>query len=480
MDGRKLAAGVILSLFLVTALSAGTGILAQPIEALKSEYMVQVMESAKAGADQALIQLRLRNMTVPGDLNATYGEAMYMYNLALQYRSQSNYSACNELALGAQNMFREVAQYAASMGDGVTQPGEEALRARIELRARIVRMQSFIRELANATSRVDGFGLDVSGLTGDLEQLRLRLEVAFQAVDQGDLVIANQTLSEVEAALETLTPGLKEIVEETDALRARYFIRNAEQMMTSYEARINAQTGIPESQRQEGLALMQHARAQLQTANSTLESGNLTGAVRLMEQVRIRLQEACEAVCGGNQTRARLELRIMEMQMEIEGIAFRLQALKGYGFNVSSQEQEMAQIREQLRNIECVNASADGTLAQMRERMMEMGKALDEMEGQRAAQERARIQGEINALLQRLADGNQRARQYKQGGSDVSQIEAMIQQATSIINNAQLRLNNGELNAAESLASQAGGIVSQVEGALNQMGGNQGGNSGRH
>lgn len=464
---------------LATAVMAGTGILAQPVEALKAEYMVQIMESARAGAEQALAQLQSRNVTVPADLNTTYGEAMNRYQLALQYRSQANYSACNELALRAQNMFREVAQYAASLALEPEQPGEQALRARIELRARIAMMQSVIEELVNATAKMGDFGVNSSGVAGDLAQLRLRLEDATREMDRGDVRVANQTLAEVEAGLQALMPLLEERVAETDSLRARIFIRDAEQMMTSYEARINAQTGVSEAQRQEALAMMHQARIQLQAVNSTLESGNLTEAVRLMDQIRTRLQEACVAMGGGNQTRAQLELRIMQMQMEVEELARRLQALKGYGFNVTAQEQEMAQIREQLRTAECVSANAEGNLVQIQARIRIMGEVLDGMEGQRTVQERARIQGEIDALLQRLGNCTQRAGQYKQGGSNVSHIESMIRQATSLVNQAQLRLNSGDMNGAGTLVSQAGGIVSQAEGALNQMGGGHGGNSGR-
>lgn len=479
MNRSKLAVAAILSFMLATAVMAGIGILAQPAEALKAEYMVQIMESARAGAEQALAQLQSRNLTVPADLNTTYGEAMNRYQLALQYRSRANYSACNELALGAQNMFREVAEYAASLAFEPEQPGEQSLRARIELRARIAMMQSVIEELVNATAKMGDLGVNSSGVAGDLAQLQLRLEDAAREMNRGDVSIANQTLAEVEASLQSLVPMLKELVNGTDALRARIFIRNAEQMMISYEARINAQTGVSEAQRQEALAMMHQARVKLQAANSTLESGNLTGAVRLMEQVRTRLQEACAAMGEGNQTRAQLELRIMQMQMEVEGLASRLQALKGYGFNVSAQEQEMAQIREQLRTAECINSSAEGNLAQIQARIRSMGEVLDGMENQRMLQERERIQGEIDALLQRLGNCTQRAKQYRQGGSDVSHIELMIQQAASLVNEAQLRLNSGDLNGAWMSASQAGSIVSQAEGALNQMGGSHGGNSGR-
>ncbi|MGF3498335.1 MAG: hypothetical protein ACQXXL_01765 [Candidatus Methanosuratincola sp.] len=479
MKGSKLAAAFVLSLALLTVASAGTGILAQTTDALKSEYMVQVMESARAGAENALAQLQFRNMTLPVDLNATYAEAVNRYHLALQYRSQANYSGCNEQALLAQNMFREVAAYATALGVNGDQPGEEALRARIELRARITRMQSVIDELSNATAKMDNAGVNASGVAGNLAQLRLRLENATLAMNGGDAALANQTAAEVEESLAELVLQFKNCVSETDALRARIFIRNAEQMMLDYEARVNAQANVSEAHRQEALALMNQAMLQLRIANSTLESGNLTGALRLMEQVRIRLQEACVAMGEGNQTRAQLELRIMSMQMEAECVANRIQALKGYGFNVSAQEQEMVQIREQLRTADCANASAECSLAQIQARIRDIGQALEEMEGQRQAQERARIQGEIDALWQRLENCTQRARQFKQGGSNVSQIELMIQQATSITNEAQLRLNGGDLVSAERMVSQAGGIVSQAEGALNQMGGGHGGSGGR-
>ncbi len=480
MNFSKFAAAAILSLMLATAITAGAGILAQPVEALKAEYIVQIMESARAEAEQTLAELQSKNVSVPVGLSATYGEAMNWYRLALQYRSQANYSACSEVALRAQNMFREVAGYASALSFEPEQPGDQALRAKIELRARIARMQSVIEELVNATSRLGDFGVNASSLAGDLAQLRLRLEDAVREMDGGAVSVANQTLAEVDSRLQAVSLLIKDSAEESDAIRARDFIRNAEQMMTGYEARIRAQTGIPELQRQEALAIMQQAMIQLQAANSSLDSGNLTEAVRLMEQIRARLQEACGAMGEGNQTRLQVEMRIMQMQMEVEGLAARLQELKGYGLNVSVQEQELSQIREQLRAAECMNASMECNLAQIQARISGLGEALDEIEGQRASQERARIQGEIDALFQRIGNCSERARQYKQGGSNVSHVEAMIQQATSIAQEAQLRLDNGDLKGAGDLALQANAIISQAEFALNQMGGGREGGSARH
>jgi len=478
MNGSKLAIVFILSLVLATAASAGTGILAQTTEALKAEYMVQVMESARAGADGALAQLQNRNVTIPGDLNATYGEAMNGYQLALQYRNQANYSACNENALRAQQMFMETASYAAALGaDGVS-PGEEEVMARIQLRARITQMYGIIDELGNATAKMENAGINASGIAGDFAQLRLRLQNATQAINSGDLGLANQTMAGVEASLLALKFQYGGYVEQADALRARNYIMNAEQLMFSYEARINAQTNLSVQNRDEAMGFMNQARIQLQIANASLEAGNVTGALQLMEQFRLRMQDACGAMGEGNQTRAQLELRVMNMQMEIEDLANRTGALKSYGFNVSVQEQEMAQIRLELRSMDCGNATAEGNLVQVQARIRNTEQAVGEMENQRMVQERARIQGEIDALGQRLGNCTQRAGQFKQNGANVSHIEMMIQEATALMNGAQSRLSNGELNSAEGMASQAGSITSQAEGALNQMGGGQGGNGG--
>jgi hypothetical protein len=479
MNGSKLAVAIIFSLVLATAASAGSGILAQTTDALKAEYMVQVMESAKAGADSALAQLQNRNVSIPGSINATFGDAMNQYQLALQYRNQANYSACNECALRAQSRFMETVSYAAALGADGTSPGEEDVMARIELRARIMHMRSVVDDLENATAKMENAGINASGVAGDLAQMRLRLENATRAMNCGDIVMANQTMTGLEASMMALRLQYEGSVNQTDALRARNYIMHAEQLMLNYEARINAQTNVSEDQRGQALGFMIQARNQLQAANASLVAGNVTDAFRLMEQFRLRMQEACGAMGEGNQTRAQLELRIMNMQMEVEGLANRTAALKSYGFNVSAQEQEEEQIRMELRDTDCTNASAEGNIIQVEARIRNVEQAVGEMENQRMVQERARIQGEIDSLGQRLGNCTQRAGQFKQNGGNVSQIELMIQEATALMNGAQSKLANGELNSAEGLVSQAGGIVSQAEGALNQMGGGgQGGNGG--
>lgn len=478
MNGRKMGIAIVISLILAAAASAGTGILAQTTDAVKAEYMVQVMESARAGADNALAQLQSRNITVPGSINASYGEALNQYQLALQYRSQANYTACSGYALRAQQMFMEMAAYAEGLGLNGTAPEVQQLMARLEIRARIMQMEGIVDEIGNATTKMENAGFNGSAMAGDLAQLRLRLQNATCALNGGDLALANQTMAGADADLLALRLRFGGLVEQADALRARNYIMNAEQLMLNYQARVNAQTNISGQSRDEAIGFMNQARTQLQAANASLAGGNLTDALRLMEQFRLRMQEACGAMGEGNQTQAQLEQRVVGMLMQIEGIANRTGALGARGFNVSAQEQEIQQMRLELRSMDCTNATAEGELTQMQVRIQNMEQVVGEMEGQLMVQERARIQAEIDGLQLRLGNCTQRMAQMKKNGTNVSNVELMLQEATALMNSAQEKLNNGEFNSAEALVVQCQNVVTQAEGALNQMGGGPGGNGG--
>jgi|GEM_PF-2025917 len=472
MDMRKIFAAALIVLTLSAAAASGIGILAVSNDASKADYMVQTAALAMAEADGAIARLREANITLPEGLNLTYEQALNMSDLAVQYKNQNNYQLCCEYAMQSQHMFMEIVNYSAQIGaGGGTQNIQRAMEA-LMLRSEVGRAYLLIATMGNASMNAAAYGIDTSGVNGCLEMARLKLGNASLALDNGDLAGANQTVAEANSLIQTASQAFGAVASESDALRARQYLMNALGAVNMYMERVMAWAGLPEGDRTQAMEMLNYALCQLQLANASLDQGNLTLALQQLEQFRLRAGEACGVMAGGDPLRAELELGVMSLQLQAEGLNRRVQTMKGQGYNMSAQEQAMEQVCQELQGIEFANASAgELQLAQIRAHICAMDGEIAGMEEQHRNQEQARVMAGILEMQGRVAGLGERAMQMKGNGSDTGNVEGMLNQANGMLAEANRQLQNGNVSGADALLNQAGQMADQAEAEMNQMGG---------
>ncbi len=473
MAMNKFYAVAIIALTLSAAVVlAGTGIFAMSNEEAKAEYMIQTAVFAMVEASGSITQLREGNITIPAELNSTYEQAANMSQLALQYRNQEQYQLCYEYAIQSQHMFREVINCATQLGaNGTSQNMEMAMEA-LMLRSEIARGYMLMAQIANASGEAAVYGLNISDVEGCVEAARLRLVNATQALNRGDLEEANQTMVQAKVQIQAANQAMDGVSSEADILRAKQYIQNAEGALNRYVERVMAQSGVPEQNRTRAMEMIDQSMIQLQLANGSISEGNITLALQQLEQFRLVAGEACGEMSGGNQQRAEMELGIVSLQLQAEGIGQRIAAMKGYGFNVSAQEQAMEQVQNELRNMECANATeGEAQLEQVRARICATDCEVSGMEQQHRDQERARIMAGIEGMQGRVADLGNRAMQMKGNGSDTGNVQAALDGASYKLSEASRQLQYGNNSGADALLTEAGQMANQAESEMNQMGG---------
>ncbi|HPC27976.1 MAG TPA: hypothetical protein PKX17_04530, partial [Candidatus Methanomethylicus sp.] len=329
-----------------------------------------------------------------------------------------------------------------------------------------------IATMGNASMNAATYGINTSGVNGCLEMARLKLGNASLALDNGDLAGANQTVAEANSLIQTAGQEFGAVSSESDALRARQYLMNGLGAVNMYMERVMAWSGLPEGERAQAIEMLNYALFQLQLANASLDQDNFTLALQQLEQFRLRAGEACGVMAGGDPLRAELELGVMSLQLQAEGLNRRVQAMKGYGYNVSAQEEAMEQVCQELQVINFANASTgELQLAQIRECICAMDGEIAGMEQQHRNQEQARVMACLSEMQGKVAGLGERAMQMKGNGSDTGNVETMLNQANSMLAEADQQLQNGNVSAADALLKLAGQIADQVESDMNQMGG---------
>lgn len=481
MAMNRIWAAAMATLVLSAAVAlAGTGILAMGNEETRADYMVQTSALAMAEANSSIARLMEGNVTIPEELDSAYGQAANMSQLALNYRVQGQYQLCYEYAVQAQGMFREVISFAAQLGaNGTNQNMERAMESLI-LRSEIARGFMLMEQISNATGEVAALGLNVSEVDGCTEAARMRLGNATMALDRGDLEGAYQAMAQARAQIQAACQAMNGTISGADGLRARRYIMNAEGALSMYMERVMAQAGIPEQNRTRVMEMINQSVGQLQLANASLGEGNLTLALQQLEQFRLIAGEACGEMAGGDQQRARVELGILGLQLQAEGVSNRIAAMKGCGFNVTDQEQAMEQAQSEMCNMLCTNATeCEAQLEQVRARVRATDGEVSGMEQQLRSQEQARIMAGIEGMEERVAGLGNRAMQMKGNGSNTGNVEEGLEGASSKLSEASRQLQYGNISGADALLMEAGQIADQAESEMNQMGeGGQGTNQG--
>ena len=473
---RKIAPLAILMLVLLSALgAAGTTVLAQTTDEAKADFIMQVLANAKNSAEESLSDLAQHNITVPSSLMESYNQALNLTQEAVQLRAQGNYSYAYSVALQAMQMFGEVYGAAETLtyreGSSIEVRAENATR----MRAAIERAYEFINEIEDELNSAEEKGYNVTGVREALDLARQSLANATSLLDKGDMDGAARSLADARGTLGQSTAQLQRLTNDVESVRLCGYLENANDSLNRLELRVREQLNLTEAVRNQTMEALRLAKERLQLANTSLAYGNFDDAMRELESYRYRYEVTFRYMGEEGGSVANLEQQIAELQWQAMDMERRIQALNSQSYNTTALEESLNGTRALLQNMNVTNPNeAVKNIAQVRERLEALKDSVEDAEGQLCSEQRVRVQEQIRELEGRIAQLNSTIAALKANGTNVSQLETMLQNAVRLLEQAQTRLASNAVNSAEGLVGQASAIVDNASEMARTMGGNHG------
>jgi hypothetical protein len=256
---------------------------------LKAETLLNILDTVKTSADEALSRLDAQSIPVPPNAETKYNAGITHAEEAARLMNAENYGEASSEAVEAMQNLKETLILLQEASPVEPTETEAAAQKAINLKANITRAYEHIERLEKLTSKARTAGyntITIDELSANLSIAKSHLEDASDELDNRNLIGATEKLRKAKALLNELKVLYDRLVNAVKISSTEKYLGAAADRINQTKADITSSATLSPQNKTNAITALDNSENNLADARDHIDKGMVEDAIKELEEAK--------------------------------------------------------------------------------------------------------------------------------------------------------------------------------------------------